>query len=333
MPRRPRSVPRVQAFETAELLEPSTRRLHDTATQVFVAWLVENGIKVLLPALLAAPVILDRLLRQFGIKLYKAGCPLYMYLHTLAALQNMEPSLKGNLHWGWNVASVWEEMEPSAHRIPIPERLFEAMMVVALQRGWRRWAAVTAIAFCGIGRPGEPLFAVRSALVLPSDVLGASEGQAFLLVAAPKGRRRGVGRVQHLTIPKGPVVGLLEAAFLSLAPTDPLYPFSRQAYRSRWDHILRTLKVPESSGFVPGGLRGGGCVASYYRGASVAELLWRMRLKNLATLSAYLQEVAALTSLIHLPPQSREAIALASNFFLPFLRASSALGGFEQRLS
>ena len=73
--------------------------------------------------------------------------------------------------------------------------------------------------------------------------------------------------------------------------------------------------MPTNVHVTPGGLRGGGAVTSYRKGASISDLLWAMRLKQVTTLEAYLQEVAALSLLTELPLSSRRAIRSAASLF------------------
>lgn len=50
----------------------------------------------------------------------------------------------------------------------------------------------------------------------------------------------------------------------------------------------------------------------YRKGGSVSELIWLMRLKQIATLEAYLQEVSAISLLTDLPLVSRFALRAAA---------------------
>ena len=81
------------------------------------------------------------------------------------------------------------------------------------------------------------------------------------------------------------------------------------------NHVLKLLLVPDIAHVTPGGLRGGGAVSCYRKGASIPDLLWTMRLKQVATLEAYLQEVAALSVLTELPWASRRAIRSAASLY------------------
>lgn len=54
---------------------------------------------------------------------------------------------------------------------PLYQKLLLRQGSLALQRGWVRRACVTGLAFLGVERPGEPLRAARSELILPSGLL------------------------------------------------------------------------------------------------------------------------------------------------------------------
>ena len=315
MPRPRPTFVRSADIEKRQPLEAKTHALHAAAIAMFREFLTNQGVPTPLQLLLAAPVLLDRLVRSFGVHLYHSDVPLYVFVHAVTGIQHAELSIRKQLPLTWELVAVWSELEPGGHRVPTPVPVFRALFVIACCWGWFRWAAVTAIAFLGIGRAGEPVTALRRSLLLPADVLGTISGKAFLQITAPKSRRRGLGRVQHLSLSDAPVVAFLERHLGPLAPHECLYPFSKAAYRSRWNRILVTLGIPREAGMVPGGLRGGGCVAEYYRGTSIAELQWRMRLKSTETLSCYLQEVAVLTSLIELPGHVQERLNLVNKFF------------------
>jgi hypothetical protein len=85
--------------------------------------------------------------------------------------------------------------------------------------------------------------------------------------------------------------------------------------------VVGTMKsmMPSTGGWrlvpTPGGLRGGGAVAFYSKGGTVSELLWAMRLKQIATLESYLQEVAALSFLKELSTHSLASIRAAASLF------------------
>lgn len=111
------------------------------------------------------------------------------------------------------------------------------------------------------------------------------------------------------------MVNLLRRIYLDADSDEDLYPGSAQIFRRRWDYLLQMLDVKHCPGVTPRGLRGGGAVAFYRKGGSVSELLWAMRLKQIATLESYLQEVAALSFLKELSSHSLASIRAAASLF------------------
>ena len=182
------------------------------------------------------------------------------------------------------------------------------MIAVALLWRWRRWAAVSEIAFRGRSRVGEPLRALRHHLLLPTDLLDA-KAPAALCIENPKSAARRGPRVQHVLLRDPATIARLEAAFQDLMPRERLYAGSVGSYRKRWGKILDFLQVPATVRLTPGGLRGGGAVAAYRAGVPLPQIQWQMRLRQTHTLEHYIQEVAALTALSQLTPDSRRKVA------------------------
>ena len=156
-------------------------------------------------------------------------------------------------------------------------------------------------------RISEPLRACREGLILPADVSSDVES-CFLLVKNPKPGRRGRGRVQHSRIRDPTAVLLAKSAFSGLEPDARLYSGSPASFRRRWDRILESLMVPTHLQLTPACCRAGGAVYLYFLEVPVMNILWQMRIKHLATLEAYLQEVAAINVVQKLPADSRRLV-------------------------
>lgn len=206
---------------------------------------------------------------------------------------------------------------PVTHRPPLPVLILNAMVSLALAWGWTRWAALTSLAYHGAMRIGEPLKAARQDLLLPRDA-GLNEPVLFLRVGSPKPGRRGKGRIQHARISDELCIRLADYAFGNLAAGDSLYPVSPSTYRRRWDHLLATLKIPKTLQLTPGSLRGGGACHWYHLSVPIVDVLWRMRLRQVATLEHYLQESAAANMMMQLPQQSKKLVQ-SSAALLPFI--------------
>ena len=172
------------------------------------------------------------------------------------------------------------------------------------------------LAYYGVARVGEILHCQRRDLLLPGDLLeNDNSGCAYLLLRRSKTMHRQPARIQHLRIDRPEAVALLALVFEWCDKDEFLYEGSAGVFRKRWDYILDKLYVPADLHVTPGGLRGGGAVACYRANMPIADLVWRMRLKQVSTLESYLQEVSALSVLTELSPQSRSAIRSAATFF------------------
>ena len=129
-------------------------------------------------------------------------------------------------------------------------------------------------------------------------------------------RRRGRGRLQHVSVRDAGLARLFDVVFGSLDSDTPLFPASPSSFRRRWNRLLQVvLDVPPHAGLIPGGLRGGGAVAAFQKGESIPGLLWPMRLKHMTTLESYLQEVTASTVVPQLSAECRSQVAAAAALF------------------
>lgn len=179
---------------------------------------------------------------------------------------------------------------------------------------------VTLIAFHGALRIIEPLNARRRDLLLPTDS-GIDRNVMFLRVGAPKPGRRGRGRVQHTRISDAVTIQLATSVFGQLSADEFLYPAAPATYRRRWDRLLEVLEIPSELRLTPGCLRPGGCVFWYHCDTPVSDILWRMRLRDMATVDHYLQEVGATNVMMQLSPATRRRVQSCSQMF-PFIAQS-----------
>lgn len=314
-PRQPRAT-NVDNLEDVQRLNQATLAIQQRVHTMFANWLSAELSAQTMMTLHNHPHLQVQFLRTFGNFLFTTGKPMYLFRHLTVLLQKTFPSEIGSLSKAWELLARWEIAEPVSHRSPVPKLLLDAMLSLALSWGWVRWAAIAAIAYHGVMRISEPLRACREDLILPADVSSDVES-CFLLVKNPKPGRRGRGRVQHARIRDPTAVLLAKSAFSGLEPDARLYSGSPASFRRRWDRILESLMVPTHLQLTPACCRAGGAVYLYFLEVPVMNILWQMRIKHLATLEAYLQEVAAINVVQKLPADSRR---LVQNFakILPF---------------
>ena len=133
--------------------------------------------------------------------------------HVLVLAQQQYPHIRASMAPAWHVVSQWEEIQPTKHRLPLPEPLYKALVSLSVLLGWKRFAAVLVLGMEGITRIGEVLKARRCDLVLPSDLFEDQYQSAFLKIRRPKTLRRGKGRVQHSKVDNELAVAFLGKEF------------------------------------------------------------------------------------------------------------------------
>ena len=224
----------------------------------------------------------------------------------------------------WELADRWESMIPVIHRVPTPEILVQAMVVLAMNLKWYRWAGATLLAFYGAGRIGEILKCYREDLVLAEDLLEDANSVVFLRLRYFKSMNRQPAKIQHMKVNHVMAARLITRIFKMMPYDDPLFDAPPHQFRRRWDLLLQMLGIQKDAGFTPGGLRGGAAVFHYRAGKSIQDLLWLMRLRSQTTLESYIQEVAALNAFASLSSQSRQLIVMTAASF-PFLQHAGGI--------
>lgn len=311
----PASRDRSMLLESVPLIEAKTAALQTRFWKWFNQWLDEHLSSSAKNALLAHPATLCQLVKEFGNHLYSSGKTLHVLRHLVVYVQKTFVATRPFMSINWDMIARWEKLEPPIHRTPIPGSILRAMVVIGVLLNWKRFSGVLCLAFFGITRPGEVLRASRKDLVLAGDLLLPDSSVAYLRVGEPKPRGRGKGRVQHASIHEPKVISFIEHIFGHVHKTDMLYGVSPNTFRRRWNHALQILLVPSEARLTPGSLRGGGAVEAYRSGMELTKLCWRMRLKNLATLESYIQEVAADAFLVELSDTARKRIQLFASAF------------------
>ena len=264
----------------------------------------------------ACPETLVYLLKVFGDLMFQQRRGLSNFRHLLLASQRWKPRVRPLMQPAWDLISRWEQQEPVQHRIPIPEPLVRAMIVLAWLHGWYSWCCATAVAFCGGGRLGEILKCCRSDLLLPVDFLDSGTAPVFLKLSHFKSKNRQPAKVQHLRVTEETTCSLLHRVFCRVHPERLLFGGSAYQYRKRWNAILNTLRIPQGVRLTPGGLRGGFAVWSYRTNCSIQNIMWSLRLRSQVTLESYPQEAAALNCFAGLSMEVREESILCLLSFL-----------------
>ena len=299
------------------LLEPGTVAIRSRMWHDFSVWADARFGDGSLDRVCAVPSLLVQVLIAFGYHCFEANVSLHYYRQLLAHIQRELIGVRAFMAPAWEVCSKWELVEPTQHRPPLPEPVLKAMATLGLAWGWKRWVATLLFAFFAAARVGEVLRAKRRHLLTPHDLL-TDQQVIYLQIESPKTRRRGA-RMQYVTVDEPSVLLLAMSVWQDLDAEEWLFPLSAGAFRSRWNAVLKHMKIGPEHRLTPGSLRAGGAVFLHRNGVSIADLLWRMRLQHVKTLSYYLQEVTASSILPSLKLEIRKAIQtlqIALPFFI-----------------
>lgn len=313
-PRKPRPG-RTGTLDDYQLIEPQTAHMRERLWNDFARWVGKEFGPHGLSRLLEAPVALVKTLEAYGHVLFSGGVPLHYYRQLLAHVSKVYVLTKPYMSQAWSLVSRWEIAEPIQHRTPIPEPVLRAVCCLALAWGWPTFATAAMTAFFGICRPGEVLKAQRRDLLTPTDLL-ADDGVVYVQIRAPKTRNKGA-RIQYTTVTEPLAVKLIGIVWQHLGGKEPLVNISPSAFRRRWDALLCALGIDSKHRLTPGSLRGGGAVWAHKAGMHVQDLMWKMRLGHMKTLSHYLQETTAMSVLPLLTPGKRDTIQCLQRL-LPF---------------
>jgi len=312
-----------QDLDDVQLVERETTELQSRAIKNFMHWLLMNDCHIKFDVLLAAPKLLARLSRSYGLYLYRAKTSRSSFAMFLTALQRADRSVRQSLGEAWDLNTAWEWIIPVQHRPPVPTALFQAMTALALSLNWFRFAAANIVSFLGIARPSESQSAHREDMVLPCDTLQAHCNYTLVHVLNPKTRRRGA-RTQYIQVMGSEETDFLQALFQHAPSSTVLFPGTPHAFRVCWDKLLAILGIPKSLRFTPASNRSGGAVHAFQSGLSIDGLLWRMRITSHQTLSHYLQEVVATTSLRSLNDEAKANVSAFCKLYPVVLRLKAS---------
>lgn len=301
-------------------VQPRTRDNREVLLNAFDTWRRSSGDSLSGIIDVAEPDVdkVNRLLENYGRELFKAGRPYNHYAETLNAISSRRPRLRRSLQQSWNLAVAWLREEPGSHHdVALPWQCLLALVCTAWCWGWIQVAGILALSWGGVTRIGEATSAYRKNLLLPSD-FGWTIGYVLLQIAEPKTRFKSA-RHQVARVDQPQLVHVIELAFRNFSTSDPLWPFSGQTLRGRFDRLLKAVRLSGplggGRGLDLGSLRAGG--ATWLLQASENSELVRRRGRwlNSRTIEIYIQETSALQFLPSLDQKTRKLILLAVTIF------------------
>ena len=280
--------------------------------EVFLNWMFENGIDWEHLAKFPQQSVeeINFVLTRFGRELYSSGKSYKQYAETINALSSKRPVLRRLLQQAWDLAYAWARNEPSHHHVAMPVPIIvSSMITISLMWGWTRVAGCLALGFNALLRPGEITGALRSDLLLPSDV-GETIHYALLSIREPKSRFS-YARHQTAKADSEDFLQVLELAFGPLADGERLWPFSPQTLRNRFRALLHALHLPVDSEsgmrcLDLGSLRSGGATFIITMTENSELCRRRGRWASFKMMDIYIQETMALQYMRMIPQTTRD---------------------------
>ena len=172
-------------------VQPRTRERYNKALEGFWAFLREEQRQ--------APVShsgLDVLLQQYIEHLWSEGYGRAQASDTVAALQDAQPQVKGNLRGTWRLLKAWSMNEVPNRAPPLPEEALHMMVGFALFKQEYLFAISLLVGFYATLRTGE-ILNLKS-----SDVsIHTAQGPAVICLGLTKGgKRQGASESVSLTV-------------------------------------------------------------------------------------------------------------------------------------
>ena len=252
-------------------------------------------------------------LRAFGLYLFEAGYPRYLFVYSITACQEYHPSSRAFMSVAWQIDKKWQIHEPGTSRSVLPALVIRAAMCLAGLWSWWNWAALVGLGFGAMLHPAEMLALQRKDLIFPADVFFDS-ASLYVKIRDPKTAR--FARRQHGRIDDESIIALAYTIFGSLPLDAKLYPASVTSFSKQWTSVMTRLGVPctqATHGATPGVLRGSGATYLYPATEDINWVAWRGRWSRVRTLEYYLQEVAAYLLVHQLHPLAKARVAALSD--------------------
>ena len=303
-------------------IQPRTRARYDKAKKRFFDFLNFN--KLELPK---QKHLLDGILCEYLESLWSDGEGRALASDSLAALQDVLPSLKGHIPGAWRLLKAWHMHEIPCRAPPFPEKVLQALAGYFVFHDKPAMALSLLLGFYSMLRIGE-LLNIRNRDV----VIDERQQTAIISLGMTKGGKR-VGAAESVTISVLEVARRLaqwkRSTSLATLLTPPPY-----AWRKEFADALSALSLDDWQ-FRPYSLRRGGATFWFSKHGSLDRILLQGRWMAAKTARTYLNEgLAVLTSITipverirpfhtvfinagrtKLPPWSKSKNAWAFSFF------------------
>lgn len=222
---------------------------------------------------------------------------------------------------------MWCSFEPVEHHQAMPFQVLLALLVTCMTWGWRREAAIFALAWGGLFRVGEIIAATRADLIFPQDVMHSID-HVLLKIKEPKTRFR-AARHQSGKLEAPDLIEVCWIGLGDLKSGDRLWHGSASTLRSRLDKALSRLGLPittqgKAKPMTLASFRPGGATHLIAQTESAEMVRRRGRWASMRVMEIYLQEVSTSTYLNDIDVSAKDRVLRAMSVFPEVLKLATA---------
>ena len=302
--------PRVRAQQRQALgtlkeltVQPATRARYDKALTAFLQFLQQNQLKL--------PFCRDKidpLAAEYMEHLWVTGAGRGLASDTLAALQDQDPRLKGQLQLSWRLLKTWHTHEIPSRAPPFPEYILHCLVGWALTKHNFNFAVSLLVGFYAILRTGELLAIQRRHISF-----SVQSGVAVITLGFTKGGKR-MGVAESVTLTHDLALRFLRQ-WMQLTSDTQGFCSSPAQWRATFSQGLQELKLSDFE-FRPYSLRRGGATWYFSKYNSLDRVMVMGRWQAARTARIYLNESLATLAEMHFKPHN----VRLSPFHLTFKR-------------
>ena len=138
--------------------------------------------------------------------------------------------------------------------------------------------------------------------------------------------RRLAARMEHARVEEPGLLPWLRAVLSTWPAAAPFFPAAPHRLSAALGALLSFFQVPavDGVGLTWASLRPGRATLLYMRGEPLQRIQWLCRWSASRTLDIYVQEVACLSVLRHVPPAARERVRFFASLTQPLLQREAA---------
>jgi hypothetical protein len=269
-------------------VQPQTRARYDRARNQFYEFLYLNKLEI--PTLAHG---LDLLLADYLEHLWCTGEGRGKASDTIAAIQDLQPHVKGSLPLAWRLLRTWLINEIPCRAPPLPELCLQAMLGWAIFKEDFQFGLSLLIGFYGLLRTGE-LLDVRADHIF----IESAKKPAVISLGLTKGGKR-MGVAESVSISVELVLSWLKKWKGSVDSRTLLCPSSAQ-WRAKFSECLEAIGLASFS-FRPYSLRRGGATHWFAKHGSLDRVIVLGRWQAQRTARIYINEGLAVMAEMAIP--------------------------------